>query len=65
MSKFDGNNTQYLEMSPNDLRLQLSVCAKNLLHIRMSQISAKRRGEASKQRRQIARLLTQLRSIDA
>lgn len=63
MPSTDKKLAQYGDSSAADLKLQLAVHAKNLIEIKMSQVSTKHRGEASMQRRQIARLLTRLRNI--
>lgn len=64
MPSTDKNFAKYGDLSAADLKLQLAVHTKNLIDMKMSHVSVKHRGEASMQRRQIARLLTRLRNIN-
>ncbi len=63
MAENNAKYDQYKDLSADALQEQIAVHAANLLQTKLSQGSARKRGSVSKQRRQIARLLTQLRSI--
>ena len=64
MATNDSIAKQYMELSPVDLRAQLAVLEKSLINSRLSLSSGKMRSSVLNQRRQIARLLTQLRVIE-